>query len=57
LTGPALTQPDADVAELEHRLAIIADYGNRVLRVVVKRNTQPLLVITAYFDRTMKGKL
>jgi hypothetical protein len=57
LTRPALVQPDADDAELEHRLAIIADYGNRVLRVVVKRNTQAALVITAYFDRTMKGKL
>lgn len=57
LSSPALVLPDADDAELEHRLAIIADYGNRVLRVVVKRNTQAALVITAYFDRTMKGKL
>jgi len=49
LTSPALVQPDADDAELEHRLAVIADYGNRVLRVVAKRNTLPVLVITAYF--------
>lgn len=57
LTVPVLVQPDADDAELEHRLAVIAGYGNRVLRVVVKRNVQPACVITAYFDRTMKGKL
>lgn len=57
LTVPALVQPDADDAELEHRLAVIAEFGDRVLRVVVKRNTQPALVITAFFDRAMKGKL
>jgi hypothetical protein len=38
LTRPALVQPDADDAELEHQLAIVADYGNHVLRVVAKRN-------------------
>ncbi|MEW6292312.1 MAG: DUF4258 domain-containing protein [Pseudomonadota bacterium] len=57
LTVPALVQQDADDAELEHRLAAIADNGNRVLRVVVKLDTQPATVITAYFDRAMKGKL
>lgn len=57
LTRPAKVLPDAADAELEHCLAVIADYGDRVLRVVVKRNTQPALVITAFFDRTMKGKL
>jgi hypothetical protein len=57
LTHPALVQPDANDSELEHRLAVIADCGMRVLRVIVKRNVQPALVITAYFDRAMKGKL
>ena len=57
LNNPLLVQPDADDAELEHRLAVITNNGHRVLRVVVKRNTQPALVITAYFDRKMKGKL
>jgi hypothetical protein len=57
LASPALTHPDAADAELEHRLAVIPEYGNRVLRVVLKRNTVPPMVITAYFDRTMKGTL
>ncbi|MBI4754285.1 MAG: DUF4258 domain-containing protein [Betaproteobacteria bacterium] len=57
LQHPILTQPDPADVELEHRLAVIADYGDRVLRVVCKRETAPVMVITAYFDRTMKGKL
>jgi hypothetical protein len=57
LSSPMLVQPDTDDAELEHRLAVIPDYDNRVLRLVVKQNTQPVLIITAYFDRTMKEKL
>lgn len=57
LACPAKIQPDADDAELEHRLAVVPEYGHRVLRVVVKRNTEPVTVITAYFDRAMKGKL
>lgn len=51
LTAPALVQPDADDVELEHRLAVIADCGNRVFHVVVKRNVQPAFIITAYFLR------
>jgi hypothetical protein len=57
LANPARVQVDVVDAELEHRMAVIADYGHRVLRVVVKRDTEPAMVITAYFDRTMKGKL
>ncbi len=57
LASPALSHPDAADADLEHRLAVIPEYGGRVLRVIVKRDTAPTMVITAYFDRTMKGKL
>jgi len=57
LVNPARVHPDVLDAELEHRLAVIPEHGNRVLRVVVKRDTQPAIVITAYFDRAMKGKL
>ncbi|MDP1652278.1 MAG: DUF4258 domain-containing protein [Rhodocyclaceae bacterium] len=57
LHNPARTQPDADDVELEHRFAEILAFGNRVLRVVLKKGTVPPMVITAYFDRTMKGKL
>ena len=57
LASPALSHPDVADKELEHRLAVIPEYGSRVLRVIMKRDTVPPRVITAYFDRTMKGKL
>jgi len=37
--------------ELEHRLAAIPEFGNRVLRVIVNTSAIPPRVITAYFDR------
>ena len=57
LLNAAQSHQDTDDPTLEHRLAPIAAYGFRVLRVIFKRNAVPPLVITAYFDRTMKGKL
>jgi hypothetical protein len=54
---PAKSHADADDPLLEHRLAPIPAFGFRVLRVIFRRGTVPPLVITAYFDRTMKGKL
>lgn len=35
----------------------IPEYGNRVLRVIYNRNLTPWTIISAYFDRNMKGKL
>lgn len=35
----------------------IPEFGNRVLRVVYNQTKQPPHVVTAYFDRTAKGKL
>lgn len=57
LTHPQLVQGDPSDSDLQHFLASIVDYENRVLRVVAKRDTIPVVVITAFFDRTMKGKL
>lgn len=42
---------------LEHRLAVIPDYGGRVLRVIINQRKSPIRVVTAFFDRSMKGKL
>ncbi len=44
---------EADVVDpmLEHRLAPIAEFGNRVLRVIVNPQTEPWRIVTAYFDR------
>jgi hypothetical protein len=51
LACPEWTEPDPVDAELEHRLAGIPEFGNRVLRVIVNTSATPPRVITAYFDR------
>jgi len=57
LERPQKVEPDQESPELEHRLGRIAEYGNRVLRVVVDGNKSPVVVVTVYFDRTMRNKL
>jgi hypothetical protein len=42
---------------LEHRLGTIPEHDNRVLRVIVNTQFNPVRVVTAYFDRTMRGQL
>jgi len=54
--SPARTEVDGIDDSLEHRLGIVPELANRVLRVVISRD-EPRRVITAYLDRTMKGKL
>ncbi|MBI4384765.1 MAG: DUF4258 domain-containing protein [Nitrospinae bacterium] len=54
---PVLTKPDSVDGALEHRLGKIAEFDNRVLRVIVNVQVKPVRVVTAYFDRTMKGTL
>ncbi len=54
---PSKVHADAADPMLEHHLAPISAFGFRVLRVIFKRGTVPPMVVTAYFDRTMKGKL
>jgi len=57
LRAPEMVQPDQTDAELEHRLAQIPEFDNRVLRVIVNRVTNPEKVITFYFDRNMRNRL
>ena len=57
LATPEKTESDSINGKLEHRLGRIAEHGNRVLRVVFKPSATPMRIITAYFDRTMRGKL
>jgi len=54
---PQRTESDRVDAALEHRLTPIAEHGERVLRVIVNPAVSPVRVITAYFDRKMKGQL
>ena len=57
LQQPERVEPDTVDAELEHRLGRIPEYDGRVLRVIVKKATDPLRVITCYFDRKMRRQL
>jgi hypothetical protein len=57
LQQPERVEPDGVDAELEHRLGRIPEYDGRVLRVIIKKATNPLRVITCYFDRRMRGRL
>jgi len=51
LTTPEATELDPVDADLEHRLARIAAFGNRVLRVIVNVSRTPPHVVTLFFDR------
>ncbi len=57
LAKPALREPDPTDERLSHALLPIADFGYRVLRVVYNHTVDPVNVVTAFFDRAMKGKL
>ena len=57
LKSPQRIEPDADDADLEHRLGRIREHGNRVLRVVVNKTVRPARIVTLYFDRTMRNRL
>lgn len=57
LFNPMRVSPHETDPELQYALAVIPSDGNRVLRVVYKTTETPIKVITAYFDRSLKGKL
>jgi len=57
IDNPELKEPDATDDELEHYLSRIFEYDSRVLRVIINKYSVPKRVITAFFDRTMRGKL
>ena len=48
---PEATEPDLVDPDLEHRLVRIAEWGNRVLCVIVNGKTTPPRIVTAFFDR------
>jgi uncharacterized DUF497 family protein len=57
LSQPTLILPSITDPVVESRFAVIPEYGGRVLRVVVNKETSPERVVSVYFDRSMKGKL
>jgi hypothetical protein len=56
VSHPVRIEPDKEDPALEHRLAMVPELANRVLRVIVSRD-EPRRVVTAHLDRKMKGKL
>jgi hypothetical protein len=57
LVEPGRVEADANDPTLRHRLAAIPERGGRVLRVICDETRSPWIVITAYFDRKMRGNL
>lgn len=57
LRHPAATAPDADDPQVRHAMAPIEEYGRRVLRVVYNEQVEPWRIVTAFFDRALKGRL
>jgi hypothetical protein len=57
LRQPQLVEMDSVDQELEHRLGRIQQYDGRVLRVIVKKDSNPLRIITFYLDRRMRMRL
>jgi hypothetical protein len=55
LWSPDWSETDPVDPSLEHRFKVIPEFGNRVLRVVVNVKASPLTVITAFFDRRLRG--
>ena len=56
LTQPEITEKDPKDQELIHSLGKISENDGRVLRIIHSQ-TQPMRVVTVYFDRSMRGKL
>lgn len=57
LDAPRRVDQDATDPELKHALGPIEEQGGKVLRVVYSDSVRPVRIITAYFDRSLKGKL
>ena len=54
---PDKIEIDTKDNNLEHKLKIIEEFDNRVLRVVCNKFVEPVMIVTAFFDRKMKGKI
>jgi len=57
LVSPIVKQADAADPQLTHYLGPVAEHDDAVLRVVVDGKARPPRVITAFFDRRMRGRV
>ena len=56
LTAPEWVEQDAVDPTLEHRIAHIAEFGGRAIRVIVNCRVSPLRIVTVYFDRRARDR-
>jgi hypothetical protein len=54
---PALLLRDPADLDLVHALGLVPEREGRVLRVVYNQMIDPPRIVTAFFDRSMRGKL
>ena len=54
---PQLIENDRDDDELHYYLKEVAEFDNRVLRVVANDTIDPAIIVTAYFDRDVRGEV
>ena len=54
---PAKVSPHPDDESCRYAYVVIPEYRNRVLKVVYNYTENPPRVVTAFFDRKMRGKL
>jgi len=57
LESPSETRKDALDPDLSHAVGLVPEFGGRVLRVVYNHKVNPPRVVTAFFDRAMKGRV
>ncbi|MFH0977030.1 MAG: DUF4258 domain-containing protein [Spirochaetota bacterium] len=57
ILDPDLIENDISDINLEHRLKKIPEHEYRVLRIILNKNSDPLRIVTVFFDRSMRGKL
>lgn len=57
LNHPERSETDITDPLLRHALGRVAERDDRVLRVIYNETVEPWRVVTAFFDRAMRGKL
>ena len=55
--NPDKVEVDLKNLEIEHKLKIIKENDSKVLRVIYNKSVNPIIIVTSFFDRRMKGKL
>ncbi len=56
LASPERSEPDRVDPELQHAIGRIAENDDRYLRVIYNATVTPWRIVTAYFDRGLRGE-